>query len=122
MNDKGLGSRKTVTQNPYHVLLSQLTGGTCGKPRQKTAMNIWRRTHTQNIEAEVKRRALEEGTTKKGLAALREKVAKELFAVVDPAERDACRERAVEEHTCDLAQWKKSVSDKPSTDPANRQQ
>ena len=120
MNDQGIDPRNIATHNPYHLLFSQLTGSTSGKPRQKTAMNIWRRTHAEKIEAEVKRRALEQGTSKKGLAALREKVAKELFALVDPAERDACRERALEEHAIDMAQWKKSVLVRPSTEPADR--
>lgn len=84
-------------------------------------MNIWRRTHTQDIEAEVKRRAFEQGVSHKGLAALHEKVVKNLFSAVDPVEKHEWKERAMEEHASDLARWKKSMLDQPSTDPANRQ-
>lgn len=119
MNQEPL--RETGARNPYHVLLCQLTGGPSGKPCQKTAMNIWRRIHTQEIEAELKHRALANGISHKGLAALREKVAKDLFAAVDPVEKNEWKERAVEEHARDLSRWKTSMSDKPSTDPADRQ-
>ena len=70
MKDQELDPRETGAQNSYHILLGQLTGGASGKPRQKTAMNIWRRTHTDEIEAELRHRASELGVEWKRLAAL----------------------------------------------------
>jgi hypothetical protein len=75
----------------------------------------------EDIDDEVKRRALVEQTTRRGLAALREKVVKDLFAKLDDAEKEEWKERAKEEHASDLARWKKSVTDESSTDPADRQ-
>jgi hypothetical protein len=121
MKDEELDPRETGAQNPYDVLLSQLTGGTTGKPRQKTAMNIWRRTHTDDIDAVLKRRAAESGVERKRLAALRESVAKELFSALDPDEKEEWKQRAKDEHDAELAAWKKARSGEPSTDPANRQ-
>jgi hypothetical protein len=91
MKDQELDPRKTGAHNPYNVLLSQLTGGTSGKPRQKTAMNIWRRTVSDEIEAKHRRRALEGGVARKQLAALREAIAKEMFSKLDTPEREEWR-------------------------------
>jgi hypothetical protein len=121
MKDQEPDPRETGAMNPYSILLCQLTGGATGKPCQKTAMNIWRRTRTEEIDIEVKHRAAENGTTRKGLAAMREKVAKELFTTLDDAEKEEWKEKAKEEHASDLAQWKKGFVDEPSTEPADRQ-
>jgi hypothetical protein len=121
MKDQELDPRETGAQGPYQILLSQLTGGTSGKPRQKTAMNIWRRTHTDTIETELKRRVSELGVDRKRLAALRESVAKDLFSVLEQAEKEEWKQQAKEEHDASLAVWKKSVTEAPSTDPADRQ-
>jgi len=121
MKDQELDPRETGAQGPYHVLLGQLTGGTSGKPRQKTAMNIWRRTHTEEIEAELKRQASEFGIERKRLAASRETVAKNMFSALGSSEKDAWRQQAKEEHDADLVSWKKAMTGEPSAAPEDRQ-
>ena len=55
------------------------------------------------------------------MAALRESVAKDMFSVLDPSQKEEWKERAKEEHNAGLASWKKARLGKPSTDPADRQ-
>jgi hypothetical protein len=121
MRDQEPDSRETGAMHPYSPLLCQLTSGTAGKPCQKTAMNIWRRSHTEDIDTKVKRQALEIGTMCNGLAALHEKVVKELFTKLDKTEKNEWKEQVKEEHASDLAMWKKGIVDEPSTDPADCQ-
>jgi hypothetical protein len=84
-------------------------------------MNIWRRTHTDTIESELKRRLTESAVDRKRMAALRESVAKDLFSALEPAEKEEWKQQAKEEHDADLAAWKKAMTEVPSADPADRQ-
>jgi hypothetical protein len=84
-------------------------------------MNIWRRTHANEIEVDLKRKATVMGVDRKRLAALRESTAKELFAALESSEKEEWKLRAKEEHDDDLITWKKSLTDGPSTEPADRQ-
>ncbi|KAJ3486924.1 hypothetical protein NLJ89_g11762 [Agrocybe chaxingu] len=113
-NDSGLN-------NPYRVLLHQLTGLTEKKPRQKTPGNIWRQTHRDEVEAELKVRAIAGGITRKQLAALRETVAKDLFKQLPQEEKDEYAALAKEEHIEVLAQWEKDMHSLPSKAPVDRQ-
>jgi len=121
MKDQELDPRESGAQNPFNILLSQLTGGSSGKPRQKTAMNIWRRTHSAEIEAELRHRASEMAIDRKRLAASRETVAKDLFSALESSEKEEWKQRAKEEHEAALAVWNKAVTDGPSEEPADRQ-
>jgi len=121
MKDQDLDPRETGAQNPYRILLGQLTGRTSGKPRQKTAMNIWRRTHTEEIEAELRRRISEFGVERKRLAASRENIARDMFGALEGDQKEEWKQRAKEEHEVDLASWNKSMTGEPSTEPADRQ-
>src|SRR6266542_2921791 len=121
MKDQELNPRESGAHNPYRILLSQLNGGTSGKPRQKTAMNIWRRTHTDEIEEQLKCCTSELSIDRKKLASARETVAKGLFSALESVEKEEWKARALEEHEADMAAWKKSMVDDPSTDLADRQ-
>ncbi|KAJ3490466.1 hypothetical protein NLJ89_g11430 [Agrocybe chaxingu] len=113
-NDSGLN-------NPYRVLLHQLTGLTEKKPRQKTPANVWRRNHRDEVEAELRVRAIAGGITRKQLAALRETVVKDLFKGLPQEEKDEYTALAKEEHLEVLAQWEKDMRSAPAKGPADRQ-
>ncbi|PPQ79593.1 hypothetical protein CVT24_010043 [Panaeolus cyanescens] len=125
MKDHNMDPLESDAQNPYKVLLHQLTGTTLQKPRLKTAANVWRRTHREEIENEALSRAgatkLKDVQLRKKLASLREKVAKELYGEL-PAEEKAEWERlAKEEHDEAIAKWEAALKRPPSTEPADRQ-
>jgi hypothetical protein len=79
MKDNGANLSETGSQNPYQLLLHQLTGIQPKRPRLRTAANVWQKTGLPEIEKEVQRRANDLGWAKSKLAPLREKVTKELY-------------------------------------------
>ncbi|KAJ3489902.1 hypothetical protein NLJ89_g11484 [Agrocybe chaxingu] len=121
MKDHDLDPHDSGLSNPYRVLLRKLTGEAGKRPRLKTPANLWRRSHRDEVEEAVKRRAIAEGTSRKQLAALREKVAKEMLAIIPQEEKDEWAAQAKEEHDAAVEQWKNSLTAPLSTAPADRQ-
>jgi hypothetical protein len=117
------GTSKTKDGDAYRILLGQLTGASDKAPRQKTAVNIWRKSYTQEIEKEVTLRAKRDNVDKKKLAPVREKVAKEMFEKLSLEDKDKWTKRAKEDHEADIKEWKfkQETTSPPSTSPADRQ-
>jgi len=90
-------------------------------PRQITAVNVWRKGHREDIEAEASRRAQELGDSRKNFVSLREKVAKELFESLSQEEKTSWANRAKDEHHKATEKWKRESTASPSTNPADRQ-
>ncbi|KAJ3503663.1 hypothetical protein NLJ89_g8330 [Agrocybe chaxingu] len=122
MKDHELNATESGAQNPFSILLQQLTGVSFHRPRQKTPANVWRRTNREQIEEEAKRRAVEDTTgPKKKLAPIRESVAKEMFASLSEQEKEEWAQVAKDEHAALLAKYKSEVESPPSTEPVDRQ-
>lgn len=113
--------KESGAHNPYHVLLHKLTGTTIQCPRRRIAVNVWRKTQRIVIEQEVKQRAAHDRTPLSGLAALRDKVAKEMYAKLDAEEKAEWEEQAKEDHEAATKAWKDETEGKLSTDPADWQ-
>jgi hypothetical protein len=120
MNDH-LDRNDLGAHSPYRILLQHLTGTQLHRPRLKTAVNVWRRTHRDQIEAEVRKRAVASGWDKKKLAPLREKIAKDIFSKLSNETKEEWDRLAKEEHAQSLEQYTKDVTSRPATDPASRQ-
>ncbi|KAF8200837.1 hypothetical protein BJ912DRAFT_843931 [Pholiota molesta] len=97
MKDHDMDPKESGAHNPYRVLLHKLTGRTIQCPRLRTPVN------------------------KGGFAALRDKVAKELYAALDDEEKEEWKKQAQEEHKASVAAWKRNTDGSFSTDPADRQ-
>lgn len=121
MKDQDLNPKESGANNPYHSLLFQLTGKEMGRPRRKTAVNVWRKTQRVAIEAKVKTHAANSGATRDKLAALRDKLAREMFASLSETEQEHWKTQANVESETALATWKCDMQSEPSTDPADRQ-
>ena len=122
MKDQDLNSKESGASNPYHALLFQLTGKEMGRPRRKTAVNVWRKTQRAAIEARVKTHAASSGATRDKLAALRDKLAREMFSSLTDTEQEHWKSQANTESETALAAWKRNMESEPSTDPVDRQQ
>jgi hypothetical protein len=121
MKDNDLDPKDSGAQNPYRILLHQLTGAHLQRPRLKTAANVWRRTHKEEIEEEVKKQANACGWNRKKLAPLREKIAKEKFGALSPDVRLDWERMAKDEHEEAVELYNKEINSPPSTEPADRQ-
>ena len=123
MKDHTKGASKTKESDPYRILLGQLTGASDKAPRQKTAVNIWRKSYTQEIEKEVTLRAQRDSLDRKKLAPVSKKVAKEMFEKLSVGDRDKWTKQAKEDHEAEMKEWKfKQETTSPlSTCPADRQ-
>jgi len=108
-------------QNPYRILLHKLTGTTIQKPRKIYVVNVWRRTQRVEIECQAKIIAEKENTPRSKLAALRDRIARELFEKLPQAEKEQWVDQANEEHELAVTKWKEETEGKPSTTPADRQ-
>lgn len=123
MKDRAVakGSSKSRTIDPYRSLLGQLTGTSDKAPRQKSAVNIWRKLYTDDIEKEVTIRAKRDNVDKKKLAPVREKVAKEMFERLSRVDKDDWAKQAKEQHEAEIKVWKEEATSPPSECPADRQ-
>ncbi|KAF8199484.1 hypothetical protein BJ912DRAFT_844898 [Pholiota molesta] len=97
MKDHDMDPKESGAHNPYRILLHKLTGTTVQCPRLRTPVN------------------------KGGFAALRDKVAKELYAALDDEEKEEWKKQAKEEHKASVAAWKRDTEGSFPTDPADRQ-
>ena len=121
MKDHDIDPTESGAQNPYRILLHQLTGTTIQKPRKIWVVNVWRKSHCKEIDLAAKTIADRENTPRSRLAAVRDKVARELFEKLPEVEQQEWVEQANEEHETALAKWKQETEGKPSTTPADRQ-
>lgn len=121
MKDNAVDPNETGARNPYRILLHQLTGSQAQRPRLKTASNVWRRTHREEIERKVEAQATAEGCSRKKLAPLREKLSKEMFAALAKEEKEEWEQAAKNEHQEAIAKFEHDLKSPPSTNPADRQ-
>ena len=121
MKDQDLNPKESGASNPYHALLFQLTGKEMGRPRCKTAVNVWRKTQHAAIEAKVKTRVAASGTTRDKLAALQDKLAREMFSTLMATEQEHWKNQANIESETALAAWKRDMESEPSEDPVDCQ-
>jgi len=110
------------SQNPYRALLHKRTGIGIQHPRLKSAVNTWRKTRRDDIEHEVRRIVLIDGTPHSQLAKLRDSIARKMFEALPVEEQKQWGEHAKEEHEAILEVWKETTTGEPSTEPADRQQ
>ena len=118
------GTSKTKADNPYRILLGQLTGASSKTPRLKTVVNIWRKSYTQEIEKEVTLCAKRDNLDKKKLAPVREKVAREMFEKLSLRDKDRWTKQAKEDHKAEIKEWKskqETTESSLSSCPADRQ-
>ncbi|KAJ3503437.1 hypothetical protein NLJ89_g8434 [Agrocybe chaxingu] len=121
MKDHDIDPKDTGADNPYRVLLHKLTGKGLKRPRQKSKHAAWRRMHTSEVDEETRRRAEQQGVSMTKLAGIRERVAKEMFAALDPSERDEWIQNVKEEHEEAVKKWEADANGPLSTAPEDRQ-
>ncbi|KAF9470937.1 hypothetical protein BDN70DRAFT_939316 [Pholiota conissans] len=108
MKDNDIDSKESGAYNPYHTLLTRLTG---------------KETHRDEIETELKRRLGELKGKRDKLAAERDRIAREMFAKLDLEEQRQWKLLAIEEHNELMKQYKKDLqlANTPSRAPEDRQ-
>lgn len=121
MKDQDYDPMDSDPKNPYHALISQLTGKDSGRPRRKTAVNVWRKTQRHQIETKVKALAAAEGVARERLAALRDKVARDMYNALPADKQEFWRKQADEESELAIQQWKRSLNSEPSGEAVDRQ-
>lgn len=114
--------KESGAQNPYRALLFKLTGVGMQRPRLKSAVDTWRKTRRDEIEREVKRIVMKDGTPRSQLAKLRGTIARKIFEALPAEEKVQWAELAKEDHEAALERWKEDTSGEPSQDPIDRQQ
>jgi len=107
--------------NPYHRLLSDLAGMKSKAPRLNSAINTWRRSFREKIQAEAKLQAEKLGKDGNMLASVREQVAKKMFEQLSTEEQEEWASQAKEEHQEAMKEWKEQIKRPPSTSLADRQ-
>ena len=121
MKDQDLNPKESRASNPYHALLFQLTRKEMGRPCRKTAINVWHKTQHAAIEAKVKTRVANSGATRDKLAALRDKLAREMFSSLMETEQEHWKNQANTKSEAALAAWKCNMESEPSVDPVDHQ-
>ncbi|PPQ84465.1 hypothetical protein CVT26_007395 [Gymnopilus dilepis] len=122
MKDQDAGDKADVRSDPcFNNLINQLSGKEAGRPRKKTAVNVWRKTQRENIETKVKNLAESKGISKDRWAALRDKIARELFSQLSKETQDKWKAQAEEETKLAVEEYERSLKADPSTKPEDRQ-
>lgn len=85
-------------ENAYHHLLLDLTDTKPKAPRQNSAVNTWRKSFREEIEAEAKLQAEKLGKDGNVLASVHEQVAKKMFQQLSIEEQNEFASQAKEEH------------------------
>ncbi|PPQ82465.1 hypothetical protein CVT26_012727 [Gymnopilus dilepis] len=113
MKDQEIDPKESGVSNPYHSLIFSITGKEAGKPRRRTAVNVWRKTRRVAIELQVKRIAEEVGVSKDRWAALRDKVARDMFNALPEVEQEQWTQQAKLESDFAMEQWKNAMLGEP---------
>lgn len=113
--------RESGAHNPYRTLLHKLTGTTILKPRQKPPVNIWRKTQRKEIDFEAKKITESENVPRSKHAAIRDRVARDMFERLPEEEKGQWIEQAKEEYDNAMLRWKEDTEGNPSTEPEDRQ-
>ena len=121
MKDQDMDPRESGAHNPYRTLLHKLTGTTIQKPRQKPPVNIWRKTQRKEIDFEAKKITESENVPRSKHAAIRDKVARDMFERLPEEEKGQWIEQAKEEYDNAMLRWKEDTEGNPSTEPEDRQ-
>jgi len=121
MKDNDLDPNESGACNPYRLLLQKLTGTRASRPRLKTPANIWRKTHREQIEAEVQQQAIAGQIPKKKWASLREKIASQSFANLGHEEKEQWAQLAKDEHESAVELYEKELISPPSKKPEDLQ-
>ncbi|KAF8173489.1 hypothetical protein BJ912DRAFT_859330 [Pholiota molesta] len=123
MKDNDLNPKESGAYNPYNAIFTKLTGKEVNRPRCKTAVNVWRKTHREEIEAELKRRLGDLAGKRDQLAAERDRIARAMFSKLDDEEQRQWKSAAQAEHNEAMKEYKKELdlAHTPSTSPEDRQ-
>ena len=121
MKDHDIDPRESGAHNPYRILLHKLTGSSTQKPRQKAPVNVWRKLERKGIDLEAKKMIERDNIPPSKYAAVRDKVAREMFNLLSPEEKAQWVEQAKEEHEAAMAKWKNDMEGDTSTAPEDRQ-
>ena len=114
MKDQDIDPRKSGADNPYHTLLHKLTGTTIQKPRQKPPVNVWRKTQRKEIDFEAKKITESENTPRSKHAAIRDRVACDMFERLPEEEKVQWMEQMKEEYDNAMLRWKEDTEGNPS--------
>ncbi|PPQ81291.1 hypothetical protein CVT26_015193, partial [Gymnopilus dilepis] len=92
-----------------------------GRPRTKTPCNVWRKTKRAEIEEAARALAAQKGLNKSKLAALCDKVAKEMYSHLPLEERRKWAKTAEEQSLAAQAAWEQEMTSPPSKAPEDQQ-
>ncbi|PPQ77572.1 hypothetical protein CVT26_006110 [Gymnopilus dilepis] len=121
MKDQDSDPMEPSPTNPYNSLIFQLSGKEPTRPRKKTAVNVWRKSQRHNIEVRVKNLAKTQGIPNDRLAALRDKVARDMFHALPLDQQDKWKKQAEEESVAANEEWERLRKSGPSKKPEDRQ-
>ena len=79
MKDWDMDPHESGAHIPYLTLLHKLTVSTIQKPRQKPAVNVWRKTQRKDIDFEAKKITERENAPRSKHAAIWDKLARDMF-------------------------------------------
>ena len=116
-----MSPKETGAVNPYDLLLQNLTGVGHSKPRKKTAYNLWAKTQSAVINAEVKNVIVQWGARPKDLVNIRCQVTRRLFMGLPEEERVHWEQQSVEEHAEAMKEWTRATTTPASNKPEDMQ-
>ncbi|KAF9521892.1 hypothetical protein CPB83DRAFT_911605 [Crepidotus variabilis] len=112
---------ETHSDNPYRILLAQLTSANSLRPRLPVTRNVWRKDARAAIEKETRKRAEEQKISVTRLAPVREKVVRDMFDALSAQEKARHEKKAKDGHEAALKKWDAEMKGPPSKNSADRQ-
>jgi hypothetical protein len=121
MKNQDIDPRDSGAHNPYRSLLHKLTGTTIQKPQQKPPVNVWRKTQRKEIDFEAKKITELGNIPWSKHAAIRDKLARDMFERLPEEEKAQWVEQVKEEYDAAVLRWKDDTEGNPSTKPEDHQ-
>jgi hypothetical protein len=120
--DRTLPAREFSEENPYAVLLANLSGTTITKPRKPHSFDLWAADHQDVFMPALQAAIAEQQPTRFQLAGLRTRIKKAEFDKLPQEAKAEWHAKANEKHSKAMEVWKTSMNSGPSTAPEDHQQ
>lgn len=98
MKDNDLNPRESGAYNPYDAMFVKLTRKEVNHLHCKTSVNVWRKTHRNEIKAELKSRLGDLMGKRDQLAAEHDRIACSMFSKLDDEDQRHWKSVTKEEH------------------------
>ncbi|KAH7904749.1 hypothetical protein BJ138DRAFT_1018673 [Hygrophoropsis aurantiaca] len=120
--DQDISAKESGEEDPFAILLHQLTGVGVKKPRKKAGFHYYSKDYYYTtIKAAFDERVTRDSVPKNEWPKLRSSITRSLFNNMDPDVQRMYNEKALSEHKAAVEKWETQLKSGPSQKPEDQQ-